>query len=447
VVAAPFNRSAIVTWSAPGDNGGAPITSYTITTTGPAAPPALISGTATATATIGGLTNGATYTFKVAATNAAGVGANSPVSNAVVPLTVPGAPTSVVALPGDGSVAISWLPPADPGGSPISSYTVTARLLGTQVRQVTIDAPATSVLLADLVNGSGYTFTVSAANGSGSGPRSSPVGPVTPAAPDIPVTVARVRSGYWMLEADGRVYAFGDAPPLSDPRGQLGTAQAVDLEPTPSGNGFWVVDDAGRVYGYGDALFHGNLGSLLAGERVTSLSATPSGNGYWIFTTRGRVATFGDATFHGDMSAVSLNGPVRDSVPTPTGKGYYMVASDGGIFAFGDAKFYGSMGATRLNAPVQSLVPDADGVGYWLVAADGGIFAFDAPFRGSMGATPLNQPVTGMVRSGNGYLMVGEDGGIFDFSGTVDGFKGSLGANPPAHPIVAVAVLEEGRAR
>jgi hypothetical protein len=202
------------------------------------------------------------------------------------------------------------------------------------------------------------------------------------------------RAGYWMLGADGRVFAFGDA-------GRYGEAtigadvKAVDLEPTPA-----------RL-------------------------------GYWIFTSRGRVMPFGDARFFGDTSAMELNGPVLDSIPTPSGAGYYMVASDGGIFAFGDARFAGSMGGRPLNKPVQSLVPDRDGSGYWLVASDGGIFAFDAPFRGSMGDRPLNKPVTGMVRYGDGYLMVATDGGIFAFSDK--SFAGSLGASPPAQPIVSVA--------
>jgi sugar lactone lactonase YvrE len=253
-----------------------------------------------------------------------------------------------------------------------------------------------------------------------------------------------LRSGYWMLGTDGKVYAFGDAKPLGDPSTALPAgAKAMHIEPTPSTAGYWIVDDSGDVYAYGDATPLGNVNAadLGARDKVTSLSATPSGKGYWIFTTRGRVFPFGDAGSFGDLSKVNLNGPVQSSVATPSGKGYFMVASDGGVFAFGDARFLGSMGATRLNQPVQSLVPTRDGHGYWLVASDGGIFAFgSAPFRGSMGATRLNRPVVGMVRYGDGYLMVAADGGIFSFSDQP--FLGSLGANPPAHPIVFAATLD-----
>jgi hypothetical protein len=248
------------------------------------------------------------------------------------------------------------------------------------------------------------------------------------------------RKGYWMVGADGKVYAFGQSQRFGDAGLTPGT-NAVDLEPTPSGDGYWVVDDAGGVSSFGDAVYRGAPDSLAlkANEKVTSLSTTPTGKGYWMFTDKGRVLTFGDATSYGDMSKATLNGPVLDSIVTSTGKGYYMVASDGGIFAFGDAKFYGSMGGKKLNAAVQSLVPDSDGVGYWLVASDGGIFAFDSPFKGSMGDRKLNRPVTGMVRYADGYLMVGEDGGIFNFSSQA--FLGSMGDKPPARPVVSVAAL------
>jgi hypothetical protein len=293
--------------------------------------------------------------------------------------------------------------------------------------------------------------------GDGSGP---PAGPVLPLPPLDPVTLLPAgsgggagllpvvgqppppaRSGYWMADAGGHVYAFGDAAHHGAPAGALGGATVVDLEGTPSSAGYWVVDERGRVHPFGDAAHRGDVsgGRLAAGERATSLSRTPSGNGYWVFTNRGRVFAFGDAPFLGDQSGVALNAPVVDSVATPGGTGYYMVAADGGVFSFGDARFFGSMGGRKINAPVRSLVPDADGAGYWLVATDGGVFAFDAPFLGSMGGVRLNRPVRGMVRYGRGYLMVGEDGGIFNFSALP--FGGSLGDRPSARPVVAVAAI------
>jgi hypothetical protein len=87
LAATPGNASATVTWSAPAANGS-PITGYTITPYigSTAQPTSTITGSPPATnATITGLTNGTTYTFKVSATNAIGTGPASEASNAVTP--------------------------------------------------------------------------------------------------------------------------------------------------------------------------------------------------------------------------------------------------------------------------------------------------------------------------------------------------------------------------
>jgi hypothetical protein len=239
--------------------------------------------------------------------------------------------------------------------------------------------------------------------------------------------------GYWMLGADGVVYAFGGV-------GSFGaaSASAAAMAPRRDGQGYWVVDGNGTVHAFGTARTYGTAPALDDGERITTISGTSSGSGYWLFSDRGRAFAYGDAHFYGDMRATTLNGPVIASAATADGRGYYMVGSDGGIFTFGDATFHGSTGNLHLNAPIVGIAPTPDGTGYWLVATDGGVFAFNTPFRGSMGATPLNKPIDGLVAFGSGYLMVAADGGIFSFSDKP--FFGSLGDNPPTHPIIGVAV-------
>jgi uncharacterized protein YkwD len=240
-------------------------------------------------------------------------------------------------------------------------------------------------------------------------------------------------SGYWMVDASGRVYAFGAVRSSGDaPAG----SRISGLAPTPRGRGYWLLDASGRVLPCGDATAYGGA-TMASGERAGAIAALPSGEGYWIFTDRGRVLARGAARHHGDMARTRLNGAVVAAAPTPDGRGYYLIGSDGGVFSFGTARFHGSMGATRLNSPVVGIAPDPDGVGYWLVAADGGIFAFRAPFRGSMGGRHLNRPVVGAIAFADGYLLVAADGGIFNFSSRP--FAGSLGAHPPADPVVAVA--------
>ncbi len=87
------NASATVTWTAPASNGGSAITGYVVTPYigGTAQTAQTFNSTAT-TETVTGLTNGTAYTFKVAAINSVGTGAQSAASNSVTPATAAGRP-------------------------------------------------------------------------------------------------------------------------------------------------------------------------------------------------------------------------------------------------------------------------------------------------------------------------------------------------------------------
>ena len=81
------NGGAQVTWLAPPVNGGQPVTGYTVipVVSGVAQAPVVFTSTTT-TQVVTGLTNGTTYTFRVAATNSIGTGAPSADSAAVTPV-------------------------------------------------------------------------------------------------------------------------------------------------------------------------------------------------------------------------------------------------------------------------------------------------------------------------------------------------------------------------
>ena len=94
VVATASPGSASVAFVAPADNGGLPISGYTVTatdTTSPADGGQTASGQSSPIV-ITGLANGDSYTFTVSATNAVGVGTSSDASTAVTPRTTPNAP-------------------------------------------------------------------------------------------------------------------------------------------------------------------------------------------------------------------------------------------------------------------------------------------------------------------------------------------------------------------
>ncbi len=168
VGATPGNGSATVSWTAPANKGGSAITGYSVVSS--PGNRVATAGAGATSVTVGGLTNGQSYTFTVMATNVAGTSAASARSNAVTPAapaTAPGAPTGVSATAGDASGAVNWTGPASDGGSAITGYTVTSNPGG-----VTASAAgsATSATVTGLANGTTYTFTVTATNSAGMEP-------------------------------------------------------------------------------------------------------------------------------------------------------------------------------------------------------------------------------------------------------------------------------------
>ncbi len=184
-VAAARFQSAVVDWSPPHSDGGAPITSYTVASS-PDGAVVSVDGDTTRV-TIPGLSNWILYTFTVTATNAVGTGPPSAESAGVTPeLVEPDAPTDVGVAVGDGAATVTWGPPESDGGSPVTAYLVTAMPDGRTVR---VGPDAGSTTLTGLFNGSAYRFLVEAINDRGTGQAAISEEVVPAAEPDAPSAV------------------------------------------------------------------------------------------------------------------------------------------------------------------------------------------------------------------------------------------------------------------
>ena len=191
-----------IAWTAPSDNGGSAITSYSAfayTSTSSTAAPVASCTTSGLDCSITGLTSSVTYYFAVSASNAVGQGAKSTRQAAYV-ADVPGAPLLVKATAGNGFAKVTWSAPASSGNSRITRYEVRAWTSATAGTLVATCSPTVFPPLAcdlgPLPNGRSYYVDAVATNGLGTGPASSPRSEVfTATTPGTPPAVQATRVG------------------------------------------------------------------------------------------------------------------------------------------------------------------------------------------------------------------------------------------------------------
>jgi hypothetical protein len=181
-----------VSWTPPSNDGGAPITGYTVTavpnggtgSTSTATQICTAPGTQT-TCTLSSLTNATGYSISVQAENVIGASSNSAAILIAGPPQPPSAPTNVIAARGNASAVITWAAPSYDGGAVISGYTATA----SPDDSACSTNGATTCTISGLKNGTSYTVRVVASNSAGASPASLPsssfVPQTVPSAPGI----------------------------------------------------------------------------------------------------------------------------------------------------------------------------------------------------------------------------------------------------------------------
>jgi hypothetical protein len=182
------NGRATVNWTAARTNPAFPVTGYQVTPLlGGVAQPSTVFNSAATSEVVTGLTNGSTYTFKVAAFNVNGFG---PVSAAggTTKIGAPGVPTAVTATPGNAQAVVKWTAPAS-NGLTITGYTVTP-FVGTVAQAPRVfNSAATTQTITGLTNGTAVTFKVTARTVFTSGLASKASGLIVVGAPTAPTAV------------------------------------------------------------------------------------------------------------------------------------------------------------------------------------------------------------------------------------------------------------------
>lgn len=222
---------------------------------------------ATTSCTVTGLTNGTAYTFQVSATNASGTSAFSLASAAVIPIGIPSAPQSPVATSSDSAAAVSWLAPADNGGSAITSYVVTSTPQSAGCSSATM-----SCTVAGLTNGTPYTFFVAAINAAGTGPTSATpaVTPVAPVVPPVPSPIVPTPSATAQAPTPTPSTSTPPTPILAEEDTATPTAaQENRAVAAPSLATRSLFSDQQQLSPVLEMHVKTSVGSIASGERVT----------------------------------------------------------------------------------------------------------------------------------------------------------------------------------
>lgn len=234
-------RDVVVSWQPSPDDGGTPVTSFEVTASPGGA--TCIASASERSCRFSGLAQGSTFTFTVTATNAVGSSdPSTPTRSLAVPLKVtPAPPTDVDVALGDRAATLSWSPPGDDGGSPITSYHACIwREAGPLPASGTceeVPAGTTTIAFTGLPGGLRQQFSVQAVNAYGESTRAAIERTLAPSVPDQPSNAAAYR-GSSSIRVDWYDHYDGGSPITS-------YRVCATPDPTPPGAAPTCIDAPG----------------------------------------------------------------------------------------------------------------------------------------------------------------------------------------------------------
>ena len=272
--AAPGDRQAVLSWSAPENDGGSAVTDYEVRHAEGATVPANTAWASVGlvtTHTVTGLDNGELHSFEVRAVSGVGPGATAAAT--ATPAIEPDAPRDFTAVPGDGRVTLRWRAPANDGGSAVSHYQYRYAAgnsvpSGTPWKSV---QNALTVTVDGLDNGTQYVFELRAVNAVG--PSAAVTATATLLEGPAVAELQRHIAGFMLNRANAlansqpRLTRFlKDGRPASSLAGQ-GTEHAGAIRGSLQVQGFWL-DVNGAMSNAADARSRYLFGSVGGHWRV-----------------------------------------------------------------------------------------------------------------------------------------------------------------------------------
>jgi hypothetical protein len=279
------------------------------------------------------------------------------------PLKNPDVPTAVAASGGDASASVSFTPPANVGGSAISSYTAIST-----PGSFTGSAASSPVTVSGLTNGTAYTFAVWATNTYGPSAFSASSGSVTPAAArglfggGFNSTYENVID-YIVISTTGNATDFGDLYSVasgvmacaSSTRGVFASGLTSDTT-TTNAIGYVTIASTGNTTSFG-TLSQTRYGGAGLSNSTRGLFSGGNAGGRltpdWVIVNTIdyiTIATTGNATDFGDLQTNKFNNaacasPTRgvisggfiDNADNRTNTiDYVTIATTGNALDFGD---------------------------------------------------------------------------------------------------------------
>jgi titin len=158
LTAVPGYQQITLSWEPPTDAVYVPILSYNVVNALTTQIVANVTGS-TLTYTVPNLTPGVTYIFYIEAINIYGTGLPS-TTVVSIPYQASTAVLNLSSDPSNNSVLLSWDPPSNTGGFPVSSYVVYLATSPVNIVVADLSSNITSYLITGLTNGNSYTYSV-----------------------------------------------------------------------------------------------------------------------------------------------------------------------------------------------------------------------------------------------------------------------------------------------